>query len=169
MPGILDFQQYVGGPDQVQVEQVFPSDQKTLVYNFGRDITGWTFSSDHQTLVVDTIKFNRNTGKPNFADSTVIGSFPKAEITGATAPSVINASSGTVKVHLPAAMYAGPIVPDARVNVPITVFSVTWSDTSTVAQIHSHRWALVQCWEPDVVVGDPTTSTNYTKLTITGG
>lgn len=168
MPGVLDFQQYVGGPDQVQVEQVFPSTQKTLVYNFGRDITGWTFEADYQTLVVDTVKFNRATGKPNFGDSSVIGSFPKAEISSPFAPTVINASSGTVKVHLPAGMYDGPIVPDARVNVPITVVGITWSDSSTPAQISTHRWALVQCWEPDVVVGDPTTSTNYTALTISG-
>ena len=166
MPGILNFQQYVGGPDSVQVEQVFPSNQKTLVYNFGRDITGWTFSADHQTLVVDTVKFNRTTGQPNFGDSQVIGSFPKAEISSPFAPEVVNTSTGTVKVHLPAAMYTGPIVPDARINVPVTVFSLTWTDNSTPAQINTHRWALVQCWEPDVIVGDPTTSTSYTALTI---
>ena len=166
MPGILNFQQYVGGPDSVQVEQVFPSNQKTLVYNFGRDITGWTFSADHQTLVVDTVKFNRTTGQPNFGDSQVIGSFPKAEISSPFAPEVVNTSTGAVKVHLPAAMYTGPIVPDARINVPVTVFALTWTDNSTPAQINTHRWALVQCWEPDVVVGDPTTSTSYTALTI---
>ena len=166
MPGILNFQQYVGGPDSVQVEQVFPSNQKTLIYNFGRDITDWVFESDHQTLVVDTVKFNRTTGQPNFGDSQVIGSFPKAEIAVPFAPEVVNAALGTVKVHLPAAMYTGPIVPDARINVPVTVFSLTWTDNSTPAQINTHRWALVQCWEPDVIVGDPTTSTSYTALTI---
>jgi hypothetical protein len=168
MAGILDFQQYIGGPDQIQVEQIFPSNQRTLIYNFGTDITGWTFSADHQTLVVDEVTFNRNTGKPNFANSSVIGSFAKVDISGANEPSIISASAGTVKVILPAGMYTGPIIPDARQNVPITVFSLTWTDNSTPAQINTHRWALIQCWEPDVTVGDPTLSVSpaYTALTL---
>jgi hypothetical protein len=168
MPGILNFQQFVGGPDSVICEQTFPSSQKTVVVNFQRDINSWTFAIDHQTLVVDTVKFNRNTGQPNFGDSTVIGSFPKYEITGTFVPSVINATSGTVSVHFPAGMYTGPIIPDARANVPVTVVSLTWTDGSTPAQVNSTRWALVQCYEPDVVIGDPTTATNYTALTVTG-
>ena len=166
MAGILDFQQYLGGPDAVQVEQVFPSNQRTLLFTFSTDITGWTFSVDHQTIVVDQIKFNRTTGKPNFSDSTVIGTFPKVDLVSPWAPEVVNAAEGTVKVHFPANMYSGPIIPDARANVPITVFSVTWSDNSTPAQIVSQRWALVQCWEPDVVAGDPTTDNNYTAITL---
>lgn len=166
MPGILNFNQYIGGPDQVKVEQVFPSNQKTLIYNFGVDITGWTFAADYQTLVVDSVAFNRNTGMPNFASSQVIGSFAKAEITGGSAPSVISSTAGTVKVVIPANLYTGPIIPDARQNVPITVFSLTWTDASTPAQINSHRWALIQCWEPDVTVGDPVLAAGYTALTL---
>jgi hypothetical protein len=170
MAGVLNFQQYIGGPDSVQVENIFPSNQKTLVYTFKDDagvavnLTGWTFTADYQTIVVDEIAFNRSTNKPNFSNSTVIGSFAKVEVTGATVPAVLIAANGTVKVHFPAGMYAGPIIPDARKNVPITVFSLTWTDTSTVPQINSHRWALVQCWEPDVVIGDPVGSTGYTAL-----
>lgn len=172
MPGILNFQQYIGGPDSVQVENIFPSNQKTLVYTFKDDagqpvnLTGWTFSADYQTLVIDEIAFNRNTNKPNFGNSTVIGSFAKVEVAGGLEPTIINATQGTVKVNLPANMYTGPIIPDARKNVPITVFSLTWSDASTPPQINTHRWALVQCWEPDVVVGDPTGATGYTALTV---
>ena len=172
MAGILNFQQYVGGPDQVQVEQIFPSNQKTLVYTFNDDagqpidLTGWTFTADYQTIVVDTIKFNRNSGQPNFGDSSVIGSFAKVEIASPFAPTIITAAEGKVKVNFPANMYTGPIIPDARQNVPITVFSLTWSDDSTPAQINSHRWALIQAWEPDVVVGDPTTASGYTALTL---
>lgn len=172
MAGVLNFQQYIGGPDSVQVENIFPSNQRTLIYTFkdsagaALDLTGWTFAADYQTIVVDTIAFNRNTNKPNFADSTVIGSFAKVEVTGGTAPAVLVAANGTLRVHLPAGMYAGPIIPDARKNVPITVFSLTWQDVSTVPQINSHRWALVQSWEPDVVVGDPTLAAGYTALTL---
>ena len=172
MAGVLNFQQYIGGPDSVQVENIFPSNQRTLIYTFkdsagaALDLTGWTIAADYQTIVVDTIAFNRNTNKPNFADSTVIGSFAKVEVTGATAPAVLVAANGTLRVHLPAGMYAGPIIPDARKNVPITVFSLTWTDNSTVNQINSQRWALVNSWEPDVVVGDPTLAAGYTALTV---
>ena len=172
MAGILNFQQYIGGPDSIQVEQIFPSNQKTLVYTFKNDanvaidLTGWTFTADYQTIVVDEIAFNRSTNKPNFANSTVIGSFAKVEIASPFAPTVINAAAGTVKVNFPAGMYAGPIIPDARKNVPITVFSLTWSDNSTPAQINSHRWCLVNCYEPDVAIGDPITAVGYTALAL---
>lgn len=166
MAGILDFQQYIGGPDQVKIEQVFPSNQKSLVYNFDQDINGWTFTADYQTIVVDTVSFNRTTGKPNFTDSKVIGYFPKADVSGNVAPTVANATAGTVNVYLPANMYTGPIIPDARANVPITVFSLTWTDDSTPANINTHRWALVQSWEPNVDVGDPTGNASFTALTL---
>jgi hypothetical protein len=112
------------------------------------------------------VQFNRNTGQPNFANSKVVGTFAKVDITGDNAPAVVSTSLGTVKVHLPAAMYTGPIIPDARQNVPITIFAVTWSDNSTPAQINTHRWALIQCWEPDVTPGDPTLAVGYTALTL---
>lgn len=164
--GILNFQQYIGGPDQVKVEQIFPSNQKTLVYDFDRSVSGWTFSADYQTLVVDTIAFNRSTGQPNFSNSTVIGSFAKVDLTGGDAPAVQDAATGIVHVYFPANMYTGPIVPDARVNVPITVFAVTWTDAESPANINTHRWALIQCWEPDVTVGDPKSDAGYTALTL---
>ena len=66
--GVLNFSQYLGGADNIQIEQIFPSTQRTLQYNFSQNITGWTFSLDHQTIVVDTMSFDRNTGEPNFAD-----------------------------------------------------------------------------------------------------
>jgi hypothetical protein len=167
MAGILDFNQYIGGPDQIKAEQVFPSDQKTLIYTFSTPVTGWTFSADYQTIVVDTVTFNRYTGAPNFNGSTVTGTFAKVDIAGANAPAIIDGPGGVVKVILPASMYTGPIIPDARKNVPITVFALTWADTSTPAQINTHRWALIQCWEPDVVAGDPTLDAGYTVI-VTG-
>jgi hypothetical protein len=166
MAGVLNFQQYVGGPDSVQVEQIFPSNQRTLLYNFGQDITGWTFSTDYQTIVVDSVKFSRSTGQPNFSESTVIGFFPKVEIEEPFAPEVINALEGTVKIHFPAGMYSGAIYPDARKNVPVTVFAVTWTDNSTPPQVNTHRWALVQCWEPDVAPGDPTLEDDYSEIVL---
>jgi hypothetical protein len=162
--GVLSFAEYIGGPDEVIAAQSFPSDQKSYLYNFDTNITGWTFSADFQTLVVDKIAFNRYTGQPNFANSQVIGSFPKVELTGTTAPQVSNASSGLVSLRVPASMYTGPIIPDARANVPVTVVAFTWSNADTFATTQTHRWAFVQCWEPDVAVGDPTDDAGYTPL-----
>ncbi len=165
MAGVLTFQQFIGGPDQVKVEAIFPSTQKTLQYNFGQDIIGWTFEVDHQTLVIDTLGYDRYTSEPNFAASKVIGSFPKAEVAGSNI-NITNATAGLVNITIPAGMYAGPILPDARKNVPITVVGITWKAAGTLSNINTHRWVMIQNWEPDVTAGDPTLSTTplYTAL-----
>jgi hypothetical protein len=163
MAGVLSFDQYLGGADQMQIEQTFPKNQKTLIYNFNQDITGWNFELDHQTLIVDTVQFSRSTGQPNFTNSKVIGFFPKQEIT-ANNVNVTDSVNGLVNVTFPQNMYTGPIVPDARLNVPITVVALTWTDDSTPVEVRTHRWALVQSWEPDVAPGDPTTDGDYTNL-----
>jgi hypothetical protein len=98
--------------------------------------------------VVDTVSFARYTGQPNFANSKVIGSFAKVDLTAfcrwhLMCPQFLNATTGTVRVYHPNAMYTGPIVPDARKNVPITVFSFTWTDASTPkTNVNTHRYAL---------------------------
>jgi hypothetical protein len=166
MAGVLTFDQYIGGPDQLIIEQAFPSNQRSVVYNFGRDITGWTFEADYQTIVIDTVKFNRYTGAPNFSDSRVIGSFPLVDLDPESdvAPRIINAAQGTVLVTFPAEMYPGAIIPDARKNVPIVVFGFTWNTDSDPRQTLTHRWAFVQAWEPDVALGDPTEDPDFTEL-----
>lgn len=166
MAGILNFQQFIGGPDEVKVEAQFPSTQRTMQYNFGRNISDWTFELDHQTLVVNSVAFDRNTGEPNFANSQVIGFFPKAEIDVSTFVNVVNSTTGVVNITFPANMYTGPILPDARSNVPLTVVGVTWKTGGSLSQINTHRWVFVQNWEPDVTAASPTTSTNplYTAI-----
>lgn len=168
MAGILTFQQYVGGPDEVILEQAFPSTQRSVIYNFNEDISDYTFEADYQPIIVDKIKFNRYTGAPNFSDSTVVGYYPKVDIesSSANAPTVINSAEGTVLVTFPANMYTGPIIPDARDNVPIAIFSLTWTISSTVDQTLSHRWAFIQAWEPDVALGDPTEEADFTGLAL---
>ena len=165
MAGILTFQQFIGGPDQVKVEAIFPSTQKTLQYNFGQDITGWTFEVDHQTLVVDTLGYDRYTSEPNFANSKIIGSFPKAEVSAGNV-NITNATAGLVNITIPGGMYAGPILPDARKNVPITVVGITWKTSGALNNINTHRWVYIQNWEPDVTAGDPALSTTplYTAI-----
>jgi hypothetical protein len=162
----LDFSQYIGGNDNVQVEIVFPSTQKTVVYNYGTDITGWTFHLDYQTVVADTITYNVQTGAPNFSGTKLIGTFPGGIISTSTYVSVINASSGTVAITVPGGIYTGPIIPDARSHTPITVVGITWADASTPPQVNTHRWALLQAWEPGVTPGDPVLDINYTPITV---
>jgi hypothetical protein len=165
MAGVLNFSNYIGGADNVQIEQIFPSTQRTMIYNYGQNITGWSFNLDAQTIVVDTVTFDRNTGEPNFAASTVIGCFPKQQISTSTNVNVTNASSGTVAITFPGGLYDGPVLPDARKNVPITVVGVTWQTGELVAQVNTHRWAFIQSWEPGVTAGNPTTMTNYLSIT----
>ena len=164
MAGVLTFSQYLGGPDNINIEQIFPSTQRTLQYNFGRDITGWTFHIDHQTVVVDTMSFDRD-GTPNFASSTVSGRFPSSVLTTATYVSVVNTASGLVNITVPGGMYEGPIYADARKNVPITVVGVSWTDAGVpLPQVNTHRWAFIQCYEPGVEPTDPTEDPNYTPI-----
>jgi hypothetical protein len=158
--GVLNFAQYLGGADNIQIEQIFPSTQRTLSYNFATNITGWNFNVDYQTIVVDTVAFDRNTGQPNFANSSVIGYFPSGVVSTATYISVTNASTGLVNITIPGGLYTGPILPDARANVPITVVGVTWLDNSSPRQVNTHRWAFLMAWEPGVPPGDPTDSTS---------
>ena len=170
MAGVLTFKQFIGGADNLILRQGFPSDQTNLIYNYDQDITDWVFAADYQTIVVDTITYNRLTGEPSFTDSKVIGSFAKAEITGGDAPSITDATNGLARVTLPDGMYTGPLVPDARKNVPITVVGVTWTTSEaagTPNQTNTHRWAIVQSWEPDVTIGDPTLDAGYTAFNLT--
>jgi hypothetical protein len=171
MAGVLDFQQYVGGADQIKCEQWFPSNRRTLIYNFQQNITGWTFAAAFQVVVVDTVTFQRYTGEPNFSNSRITGYFDEVNMTdfaaGAYVPTVLDAATGTVRVYHPNAMYSGPIIPDARKNVPITVVTFRWTDVnSPVTNINQHRYALVNAWEPGVEPGDPTLLTSFIPLVV---
>jgi hypothetical protein len=164
MAGVITFSQYLGGPDNINIEQIFPSTQRTYNYNYGTNINGWNFSIEQQTIVVDTVAFDRITGQPNFANSKVIGYFDPASISTSSYIVVTNPAVGLVSMTFPTNLYTGPILPDARQNVPITIVAVKWLDSSSITQINSHRWAFIQCWEPGVVAGDPTFDPNYTPI-----
>lgn len=166
MAGVLSFSDYLGGPDNIQVEQIFPSTKRTYNYNFNTDITGWTWAVDYQTLVVNPVTYDRN-GVPNFSASQVIGFFPKVDVTtDSSVINVVNAALGTVNITIPAGMYSGALIPDARKNVPITIVGITWTTADTPTQVNSHRWAFIQCYEPDVAIGNPILENDYTALTI---
>lgn len=163
MAGVLSFYQFLGGPDQVRIEQIFPSTQRTLQYNFGRPVSGWSYLVDHQTIVVDQMTFDRD-GTPNFATSTVVGRFPKGVISTGSYVTVTNTSTGLVNITIPGGLYSGPVYADARKNVPITIVGVTWTDNNTPAQVNTHRWAFIQCYEPGVEPTDPTQDPDYTAI-----
>lgn len=168
MAGVLNFSEALGGPDNIKIEQIFPSTKRTYNYNFNTNITGWTWEIDHQTLIVDPVTYDRS-GEPNFSNSRVIGYFPKVDLTVNSAIlNVVDAINGIVNITIPGGMYTGPIIPDARKNVPITIVGITWTTADTPTQVNTHRWAFINCYEPDVTIGDPTTSTNpaYTALTV---
>lgn len=167
MAGVLQFSEYLGGPDNITIEQIFPSNKRTYQYNFGKDITGWTFEIDYQTLVVDPVSYDRFSGEPNFSNSRVIGSFAKQEVTiDSGVVNVTDALLGKVNITMPSNLYTGPIIPDARSRVPITVVGVTWTTATTPTEKFTHRWAFLMSWEPDVTIGDPTTAAGYTALTV---
>jgi hypothetical protein len=168
MAGVLNFSNYIGGADNLQIEQTFPSNQRTVVYNFGQDITGWNFHLDYQTIVADSISFDRITGEPNFSNSTIIGTFIKGVISTSTYVNVLSTSSGTVAITFPSGLYTGPILPDARSHNPITVIGVTWTDAGTPSTSDTHRWAFIQNWEPGVVSGDPVLDSGYTSIVVGG-
>jgi len=166
MSGVLSFADYLGGPDNIQVEQIFPSTKRTYQYNFNQNITGWSWGLDAQTLVVNPVSYDRN-GVPNFSSSLVIGFFPKQDLAvDTTTINVVNATTGLVNITIPGGLYTGPIIPDARKNVPITIVGVTWTTATTPTQVNSHRWAFIQCYEPDVTIGNPILDNSYTALNI---
>lgn len=166
MAGILNFANYLGGADNIQIEQAFPSDQRTFTYNFGQDITDWVFQLDYQTVVADIMTFDRNTGEPNFASTTIIGAFPAGVIDTSTYVTVVDAPTGVVAITIPGDLYMGSIIPDARKHNPITIVGVTWTVPSTPPQIQTHRWAFIMGYEPGVNPGDPVLDAEYSAIAI---
>lgn len=161
---LLTFSQYLGGADNVKVEEMFPSTQKTFTYNYGASVTGYTFEADMQTIVIDTMTYNTNDGQPNFTSSNVLGYFANSEISGSNIITT-QASAGLIDFTIPANRYTGPIVPNARENIAITVVAFKWTNGSaTPTTTDSHRWAIIERYEPDVSVGNPTLSSTFIPL-----
>jgi hypothetical protein len=168
---LLDFKSYVGGADNVVVEEQFPSSAKQYQYNYGSDVSTFTFAATYQTLIADVVAYDRNTGLPNFTDTKIIGFFgtPGATIPGANIDDS-NAINGIVDFNIPADLYTGPITPSARTNVPLTIVTFTWTNPNGTNPdiVESHRWCLMQRWESSVSPADPTLDVNYIPLG-TGG
>ncbi len=163
---VLDFKSYIGGADNVIIEEMFPSTQKAFTYQYGVDVSAYTFEADYQTIVVDTLSYDRLTGEPNFTDSTVVGYFANAEISGSNINNA-QATAGTITFTIPANRYTGNIIPDARSNVAMTVVGFTWTDTSTTpSTTDSHRYVIIERYEPDVGIGSPRDEAGFTSITV---
>ena len=164
---LLSFKNYIGGADNVQIEEVFKDTAKTFTYDFGKDITNYDFELSYQTIVVDSMTYDRTNSLPSFIDSTVTGYFANAEISGSNING-INLVAGTVAITIPGGLYAGNVIPDSRGETPITVVSVKWTDTGvTPNTTEEHRWALIQRYSPDRGIGKPSESAGFTALTLT--
>jgi hypothetical protein len=167
MGRLLDFSQYLGGPDDVEVIEMFPRQQKKFQYNFGSNVASYSFSADKQTLVLDTVSYDRDTGNINFTDTNVIGYFDNLGNIANTNIDTSIASTGVVTFTIPENRYTGTIMPNARENVVLTVIGFQWNTLSSNTQPSAkdmHRWAIVERWEPGVTIGDPTLDSNFVKL-----
>lgn len=162
---LLDFKNYVGGSDNVQVIELFPDTQQMYQYAYDVDITNYSFTLDYQTLIVDEVAYSRTDGLPNFANSNIIGYFANVTPSSATYVTDRNNAAGTVNVTIPSGRYAGQMLPNARANVPITIFSVTWTDSEGTNPVtSSHRWAILERYRPGTnSEGDPTLDSNFIK------
>lgn len=164
MGRLLDFSQYLGGPDDVEVIEMFPRQQKKFQYNFGANVSTYTFSADKQTIVLDQVAYDRDTGNINFTETTVIGYFDNTGNIANTNIDTSIASTGIVTFTIPENRYTGTILPNARENVVMTVVGFQWQDASVPPRKELHRWAIVERWEPGVTIGDPTLDSSFVKL-----
>lgn len=171
MASVIRFEEYIGG-QPIYVATQSPKEQKTFILTFKNNdgtalnISGYSWEVDYQALVVDSLAFDRNTGEPNFANSKVIGRFAKGEVDESIYVKTTNASTGVVSITIPAGCYTGPILPDARKNVPILLVGITYTTSDTPPQIHNQRLAFIQAYTVDVNAGDPTLDNGYTAITL---
>ena len=164
---LLSFSKYLGGADNVQVLEVFKDTQSTFTYNYGTNITNYQFELSAQTLVVDSLTYDRTTGDPSFSTSTITGFFANSEISASNINRLSNAA-GTVNVTIPGNLYTGNVLPDSRGETPITVVGFRWTNTGvTPNTVDEHRWALIHRYSPDSSLGKPSTSAGFSTLTTT--
>jgi len=145
---LLSFKDYIGGADNVQVIEMFPGDQQTFDYDFDGDVSGYTFTADYQSLLLSTVTYDRATGQPNFADSTISGYFDNYNTIGSQYIRTTYASTGTVNFTIPSDRYTGNVLPDARANVVGTVVSFQWETDDFPTQTRRHRWLVLERFDP---------------------
>ena len=156
---LLDFADYIGGPDTIVIE-MFPRMQRKYTYNFGLNVSAYQFSADYQSIVLSSVTYDRVTGDPNFTDTTILGYFANVSNVSSTYISNASASSGVVEFTIPENRYTGKIIPNARDKVVATCVTFQWAQGSSATAIKdAHRFLVLERWEPGVTPGDPTTET----------
>lgn len=164
---LLSFSQYLGGADNVQVIEMFPDDQQNFTYDFNTDISVWKFTSDYQSILLDTVAFDRQTSLPNFADTTVSGYFDNYSTVDANVNiNTLDAVNGVVQLTIPANRYTGNVLPNARQNVVATVLAFEWETDETPPQKQRHRWCILERFDPRSgnPPGDPADETDFVSL-----
>ena len=147
---LLSFKDYIGGADNVFVKEMFPGDQIQYTYDFGIDVSGYSFSADWQSIVLSSVAYDRVSGDPSFSDTTVsgyfnnYGSFTDANVNINTSAEV----SGQITLTIPENRYTGNVTPDARTNVVGTVFSFEWETDDTPVQKQRHRYLILERFDP---------------------
>jgi hypothetical protein len=157
----LSFNDFIVGPNVVDIKKYYPSSRKELKITLDTDITSWTVEADYQCLVIDTVAFDRS-GEPNFTNSQVIGYFPKTEITGGDAPVISDAINGEITFYIPADMYTGGLLPGSRTLAVVAVVGLTYTDTN--GNRDTIRFPRLISYEPDVALSDPTAELDYTAI-----
>lgn len=147
---LLSFKNYIGGSDNVQIIELFPRSQKTFTYDFGSDVSLYTFTADYQSIVLDTVAYDRTTGDPSLATTNVKGYFTNTANVSASMISNTSAATGIVTLTIPSNRYTGNLIPNARADVVCTVLSFQWETNDTPPQSDSHRWAIFERFEPEV-------------------
>lgn len=146
---LLSFKNYIGGSDNVQIIELFPRSQKTFTYDFGSNVSLYNFSADYQSIVLDSVTYDRTTGNPSLSTTNVKGYFTNYSTVSSSLIGNASASAGTVTLTIPANRYTGNLIPNARTDVVCTVLSFQWETNDTPVQKESHRWAIFERFEPE--------------------
>lgn len=163
----LDFKSYLGGANNVLFLEAFPRTQKTYTYNYGDDVSAYSFTADYQSLLLNSVTYNNITGEPNLTDTTVSGYFTNtANITANTYINTTDAANGVIQFTIPENRYTGNILPSTRANVVCTVVSFQWETNDTPVQKDQHRFCILERYDPQVgkVPGDPADEATFVSL-----
>jgi len=172
---VLDAKQFLGGSDNVLNIELLPEQTGSFQYDFGTDVSGYTFTSEYSSVLIDTLTYSVADGTPNYASSNVTGYFANIDGAGNSVGTVANdhiddsdAVNGIVQFTIPKDRYAnnGWITPSARTNVVLTILEFKWTDTvSTPNTTDSHRFTIVERFSPDRTPGDPSSANNPAEFT----
>lgn len=146
----LDFKSYLGGANNVLFLEAFPRTQKTYAYDYGSDVSGYTFTADYQSIVLNSVTYNNITGDPNLTDTTVSGYFTNTANVSASLIDTSAAANGIINFTIPENRYTGNLIPSTRSNVVCTIVTFQWDTDDTPVQKDAHRYCILERFDPEV-------------------